>query len=71
MYNIIVAIVIINIIMMIRLGYKVYLTQRISNLTKQLRCIECKTKAQRYRYVSLVNKRLELVNRYNHVYSGR
>lgn len=71
MYNIIVAIVIINIIMMIRLGYKVYLTQRISNLTKRLRGIECKTKKQRYEYVSLVNKRLELVNRYNHVYSGR
>lgn len=71
MYNIIVAIVIINIIMMIRLGYKVYLTQRISNLNKRLRGIECKTKKQRYEYVSLVNKRLELVNRYNHVYSGR
>ena len=71
MYKLIVVITIINIIMMIRLGYKIYLTQRISNLTKQLRGIECKTKNDRYRYVSLVNKRLELVNRYNHVYSGR
>ena len=67
---IIVVITIINIIMMIRLGYKVYLTQRINNITKQLRDIECKTKTQRYEYVSLVNERLRLINRYNHICIG-
>lgn len=71
MYNIIVVITITNILMMIWLGYKVYLTQRISNLTKQLRGIECKTKKDRYKYVALVNIRLALMNRYDNIYSWR
>jgi hypothetical protein len=61
-----VVLITINLIMMIRLSYKVWLLSRIDLVDKQIKANRCENRQQRIEFVKLMQKRFMLVRRYEY-----
>jgi hypothetical protein len=66
MYKIAVVIITLNILMMIRVWYKVWLLSRIDIVNRQIKANRCENRHQRVEFVKLMQKRFMLVRRYEY-----